>query len=73
MCVSKNLSKYITKRGINLSAMSRATGIQRSALQMSLSEAVDDKKRRPLRDDELIAVCKFLEVNPLDFADEKTG
>lgn len=27
-------------------------------------------KRIRLRDDELVAVCRFLGVNPMDFADE---
>ncbi len=70
MCVSKNLSVYVKKRGINISAMSRATDIPRSILHMSLSTAVTDQKRRPLKDDELIKVCKYLEVNPMDFADQ---
>lgn len=69
MCVSKNLAVYISRKGINISAMSRATGIHRSTLHASLSEAVDDEKRRPLKDDELIKVCRFLGVNPMDFAD----
>lgn len=51
--------------------MSRATGIHRSTLHASLSEAVDDEKRRPLKDDELIKVCRFLDVNPMDIADDK--
>ena len=70
MCVSKNLSMYVNQKGINLSAMSRATGIQRGILHASLSDAVSDEKRRALRDDELIKVCRFLDVNPMDFADK---
>lgn len=70
MCVSKNLALYIKKKGINVSAMSRATGIDRGKLHMSLSETVDDTKRRPLKDDELVKVCIYLDVDPRDFADE---
>ena len=70
MCVSKNLAEYVNNKGINLSAMSRATGIRRGILHMSLSITVPDNKRRPLKDDELVKVCRFLEVNPMDFADK---
>lgn len=70
MCVSKNLSLYIKKKGINVSAMSRATGIDRGKLHMSLSETVDDTKRRSLKDDELVKVCIYLDVDPRDFIDE---
>lgn len=69
MCVSKNLSLYVYQKGINISAMSRATGIQRGILHASLSNSVKDEKRRSLKDDELVKVCKFLGVNPMDFAD----
>lgn len=68
MCVTKNLSAYVDKMGINLSAMARATGIKRGILHASLSTAMNEDKRRPLRDDELIKICKFLDVNPMDFA-----
>lgn len=70
MCVTKNLSLYVYKKGINLSAMSRATGIERGRLHASLSTAVQEDKRRPLRDDELIKVCKFLGVDPMMFDEE---
>ena len=69
MCVSKNLAIYVREKGINISAMSRATNIERGKLHMSLSDTVDDAKRRPLKDDELVKVCLFLGVNPMDFAD----
>lgn len=71
MCVTKNLSIYVENRGINLSAMSRATGIKRGTLHASLSGAVQENKRRPLRDEELLKVCAFLNVNPMDFAEKK--
>lgn len=70
MCVSKNLANYIEKKGINISAMSRATNIERGKLHMSLSNSIDDSKRRPLKDDELVKVCKYIGVNPMDFADD---
>ena len=71
MCISKNLGLYIKDKGVNLSAMSRSTGIERGKLHMSLSTSIEEDKRRPLRDEELIRVCKFLGVNPMDFADKE--
>lgn len=48
--------------------MSRETGVPYSALYSSLC---DDERERSLRDDEFIAVCSFLNVNPMVFAEEK--
>ena len=59
--VTKNLSRYIEKRGFNLSKISEATGIPYSALYSSLR---DKKRERSLRDDELIAVCIFIGIDP---------
>lgn len=74
MSISKNLAIYIKKKGINISAMSRTTGIDRGKLHMSLSETVeDDSKRRPLRDDELLAFCKAMEVSPDEFLKAAAG
>lgn len=66
MCVTKNLAKYVKEKAINLSAMSRATGIAYSVLYDSLA---NKNRERPLSVDEAIVVCKFLGVNPMDFAD----
>lgn len=70
--VTDRLSEYVRKKRINLSAMSRDTGISYMALYDSLA---NNARARDLRDDELIKVCGFLEINPMDFADapEKTG
>lgn len=68
MSVTKNLAKYTKEKAINLSAMSRATGIQYSALYASLG---DKNRNRPLSIDEAIVVCKFLDVDPREFADKK--
>lgn len=65
--VTKNLSKYVKDKGFNLAKMSRDTGIPYPALYCSL---FNDGKRS-LRDNELIAVCRFIGVNPMDFADSK--
>lgn len=62
----EKLAKYVKEKAINLSAMSRATGIPYSALYDSLS---NKKRERPLTMDEAIVICKFLGVNPMDFAE----
>lgn len=59
--VTKNLSRYIEKRGFNLAKISEGTGIPYSALYSSLR---DKKRERSLRDDELIAVCVFIGIDP---------
>lgn len=64
--VTKNVSKYVEKRGINLSKASRETGIPYGALYASLCDVERD---RDLRDDEFVKLCAYLEVNPMDFAD----
>lgn len=65
--VTKKLAHYVKGKGINISKMSRATGIPYAALYSSLC---DSERKRSLRDDELIAVCIYLDVDPRDFADE---
>ncbi len=68
MSVTKNLAKYTKEKAINLSAMARATGIRYPVLYASLG---DKNRNRPLSIDEAILICKFLDVNPLDFAEDK--
>lgn len=67
MSLEKNLSNYVKEKGINLSAMSRQTGISYMALYDSL---MNEKKERQLKGRELVEVCVFLGVNPMDFADQ---
>lgn len=68
MSLEKNLAKFIKQKGINLSMMAREIEIPYIQLYDSL---FNKKKNRELRSSELIAVCKFLEVNPIDFAEQK--
>lgn len=65
--VTRNIANYVKEKGFNISKMSRDTGVQYNALYSSL---LDAERERSLRDDELIAICKFLGINPMDFADE---
>ncbi len=63
--VTDNISKYIKGKGINLSKMSRDTGIPYVALYDSL---LNEFRNRELRADELYKVCGFLGVDPKEFA-----
>lgn len=68
MNLEKNISKYIKSKGINLTVMSKQTGVPYSALYDSL---MNENKNRQLRGTELIAVCEFLEKSPMDFMDKR--
>lgn len=67
MSVTKNLAKYIGDMGINLSELSRKSGVSYSSLYASVG---GDKRNRDLRADELTSICLVLHVNPMDFADD---
>ena len=65
--VTKNISRYVKDRGINVSKMARDTGISYMALYDSL---LNDDRDREIRGRELLQVCNFLRVDPRNFADE---
>ena len=52
--VTRNVSEYVRKKGINLSELSRSTKIQYRAIYDSLAKPERD---RDLRDHELIKIC----------------
>lgn len=60
------LSKHVRDKGINLSKMSRHTGIPYMSLYDSL---LNERRDRNLRVGEFIKVCDYLEINPMDFMD----
>ena len=62
------LAQYVKEKGISILKMSRATGISYTCLYASLGEK---GRNRPLSVDEALLVCKFLEVDPRDFASDK--
>jgi hypothetical protein len=64
--ITKNLAEYVKKKAINLSAMSRATGISYGILYASLASK---SRTRSLTADEAFLICKFLEMKIEDFAD----
>lgn len=73
LSLEKNLAEFIRKKGIQLSVMSRATGISYMALYDTF---FNEKKKRQIRGKELIAVSEFLGIDPKDFVDsskEKTA
>lgn len=66
--VTARVSNYIRTKGINLSKISRDTGISYTALYDSL---MNDERNRDLRDEEFLEVCGFLGVDPRDFASDR--
>ena len=70
MTFEKWLADIIKKKSINISELARKTEIPYQLLYDSL---FNKKKKRELRSSELLSVCKFLGVNPMDFADKKEG
>ena len=67
MSVTKKIAKYIKDMGINLSELSRKSGVPYHSLYDSLA---DEKRGRELRANELTDVCFVLKINPMDFADD---
>ena len=63
MKATKLLSEYIRERGFSLKAISNATGLAPGILYPSLGTNV----RRPLRADEFLSVCVYLQVEPMKF------
>ena len=68
MIISKRIGKYMKEKGFNLSEVARKTGLNYQSLYTSL---YDEERERDLRTEELIPLCIFLGVNPMDFAEEE--
>lgn len=56
------ISDYIDKMGINISALSRKTGIPDGILRRSIV-----RKERSLRANEMMDICNFLGKDPIEF------
>lgn len=67
MSVTKNIAEYIKEMGINVSELSRKSGVAYPALYASLCGKDRD---RELRANELTDICFVLKINPMDFADK---
>ena len=63
--VTDNLGNYIKEKGITITRIAEKTGID----YQILANCFDIKKSRELKADELLIVCRFLEVNPYNFMD----
>lgn len=68
--LEKNIAIYIRSKGINLSLMSRETKIPYMSLYNSF---FNTNRCRPIKGKELISVCSFLGVNPMDFMNKQGG
>lgn len=64
---TRNLGAYVKEKGFNLSEMSRKTNVPYMVLYDSL---LNENRDRDLRVGEFFIICRFLGVNPMDFADE---
>lgn len=67
MNVTKNVAAYIENNCINLSELSRKSGVEYGCLYASLG---NKSRKRELRANELTSICAVLRVNPMDFAEE---
>ena len=67
--IEEKVSAHVRKMGVNLSKMSRDTKIPYVSLYNSLFNSESD---RELRAKEYVAICKFLEKDPMGFV-EKEG
>lgn len=65
--LEKNLGDYLRKERVNLSEVARKTGIAYELLYDSL---MNKNRTREIRGKELLAVCGFLNVDPMNFADK---
>lgn len=65
MDVTKNIATYIENNSVNLSELSKKSGVEYRCLYASLSET---DKRRELQANELTSICAVLKLNPMDFA-----
>ena len=66
MGVTENVALYIDKMSVNLSDLSRKSGIGYPALYASLK---DSGRKRELRAEELLRICKVLKVDPMSFSE----
>lgn len=60
------ISEYVKATGINVSNMSRSTGIPYVSLYDSL---LNDARDRDLRAGEFVKICNFLQISPMKFVD----
>lgn len=64
---TEKVAKYVADKGISIKKMSERTGIPYTSLYNSL---MNTRRKRDLRADEFMAVCIFIGVDPMFFADK---
>lgn len=66
--ITCKVGEFLTESNVNLSELSRNTGIPYNLLYASVWNR---KRTRELRANELMSICVALNVNPMDFVDNK--
>ena len=61
------VGEYIKHKGIKISTLAERTGISDKKLYASLCPPSPTKTARKLRADELVLICAFLELDPMQF------
>ena len=64
--ITQKISQIISAKGISIAKIAEATEISVQVLY----RCFDEKHKRELKADELMKVCKFLEIDPLEIATE---
>lgn len=62
--ITENIGDYLRRKRINLTELSRKTGIHYNTLYASVW---DRSRRRDLRANELMSICVVLDIDPMDF------
>lgn len=68
--ITENIGDYLRRKRINLTELSRKTGIHYNTLYASVW---DRSRRRDLRANELMSICVVLDINPMDFIQDDTN
>ena len=63
--VTRKIGNYIKEKGRTITRIAEATGIS----YQILARCFDEMNIRELKADELLLVCRFLEINPFNFMD----
>lgn len=66
--ITRKVGDFLTESRTNLSELSRKTGIP---YRMLYASVWNRKRTRELRANELMSICVALNVNPMDFVDNK--
>ena len=62
--ITENIGNYLRRKRINLTELSRKTGIHYNSLYASVW---DRSRHRDLRANELMSICVVLNIDPMDF------